>query len=216
MKRPAPGHLSGLLGLPLLLALTACLPEREAPPPDGFEIQAVELEHAVALAPGETALAPAERTALADFLARNGGAGTTVRVDAEGPSAADAQAVVLGALRGMAIGSTAGHLAPGAETRVRVAVVRQAYLPRACRADAEAAVEGGRPLGCSNALNLARMVDAPADLTAGRPLGPAPAGPVARAALRYLEQGGEATLSEATSDTKASSVSSTAAPSPSP
>jgi hypothetical protein len=60
------------------------------------------------------------------------------------------------------------------------------WVPRACLEPVKAGIQEKLPLGCANALNLARMIERPADLQRGRPMGPALAAPVARAAEAYV------------------------------
>ncbi|SEQ56165.1 MULTISPECIES: CpaD family pilus assembly lipoprotein [Pseudomonas] len=60
------------------------------------------------------------------------------------------------------------------------------WVPRACLSPETAAAPDRLPMGCANALNLARMIERPSDLQRGRPMGPAMAAPVARAAEAYI------------------------------
>jgi type IV pilus biogenesis protein CpaD/CtpE len=68
---------------------------------------------------------------------------------------------------------------------------KRVLAPDAClTGEASPADDAGAPRlppGCANSYNLQRMAERKRDLTHGRPLGPAPGGPAARAAQRYLE-----------------------------
>lgn len=197
---------SPLMPLAACLGISACLPAAEAPPRSDFHVERVEVRHEAAMTSADS-LAPGEDEALADFLARNRSPDARIRVDALGPSAATEQATVLAALRRGGGIAAPGMLAAGPSDRVVVVVTRDVYVSAACAAGAVPMPDGLRPLGCSNALNLSAMIDAPQDLAHGRTPGPAPAGPIGRAALRYLKEGGEATLSPAASDDSSAAAS---------
>ncbi|HEV2676023.1 MAG TPA: hypothetical protein VGV37_15985 [Aliidongia sp.] len=206
-------RLSFIVGLmPLVALLGACVPVAEAPPDDAFHAERIEVRHQAILADGGAALAPGEDAALATFLAHNGASDAAIRVDATGPSAAAAQATMLRAVKRTGAIAVPGDLAAGPIDQAVVIVARKAYVSAACAVDAAPMLGGLRPAGCSNALNLRAMVDAPGDLVHGRAPGPAPAGPIGHAALRYLKDGGEATMSPDAAANLATNTSQTAAP----
>ena len=217
MVRPARIHPLSFVLLSFVLpgGLAACAPVAEAPPDTSFHAATVEVRHGVLLATG--APAAGEVPALTAFLAETAAPGRTVRVEAAGPAATASQAAVLDAVRHAGFAAAPGSLYGGAVDQATIVVARMGYVSNACAVGGAPMLDGLRPPGCSNALDLAAMVERPDDLVTGRTPGPAPAGPVGRAALRYLKSGGEATLSEtpaASAEAPSSSVgaSSTTAP----
>ena len=161
------------------LAVSACIPNRTGysqPPSSAYQVRTVERAHAVRFDPGSAIVSSIERTRLQTFLAELGpdpATGWTVRLGG-----------ALGGARWTALQQTLAEI--GAPTMQPVfhgaagdAAVIAAYqivdAPSVCDPGPVTGFSDQAPLapfGCSNAVNLARMVADPSDLYRGRPLEP--------------------------------------------
>jgi type IV pilus biogenesis protein CpaD/CtpE len=160
----------------------------QVPPPVSadFLSEPVSARADIRFAPGATELNAAERAraeALLDRLAPD--RLSLVTIGASGPLAEPRRRAVLAVVRAQT-DAKVQFFQDGNTDRVTLVVQRDALLPEACVQGPMPADGTLPPFGCVTALNLVNTVADPADLREGRELGPALAGPVARAADRYL------------------------------
>ena len=162
------------------LAVSACIPNRTAYsqlPASAYQTRTLERVHAVRFAPGSAIVSQIERSRLQSFLAELPSApttGWTVRLGG-----------VLGGARYTALQQTLAEIgAPAMEPAFHAAAGDTAVISVHQTVDAPVACDPGpvpgfsdqapiAPFGCTNALNLARMVADPNDLYRGQPLEPA-------------------------------------------
>lgn len=205
MRYPCPTM--RLWSLASLVAVAGCEMPLEPPPPSGFTVERIEIRHAVALAGDGKTLAPGERETIAAFLAENRSGTPFVTVEASGPGAAAEQALVIATIERSGRSATNGNIASGTINGATIVVTKDAYVPNACERAAPQTDDTLRPPACTLGLGLAQMVDNPADLVSGRSPGPAPAGPIGRAALRYLQVGGQTVGSDVSTAPSSTSTS---------
>ena len=162
------------------LAVSACIPNRTAysqPTASAYQVRTLERVHAVQFRPGSTMVSSIERTRLQTFFAELGPqpvTGWTVRLGG-----------ALGGARWTSLQQTLAEIgAPAMQPVFHGAAGDSAVVAGHQTVDAPVACDPGpvrgfsdqapiSPFGCTNALNLARMVADPADLYRGQPLEPA-------------------------------------------
>ena len=164
-------------------------------PPPKVTAETIVIKHQVAFDVGSSALRPAERDKLADFI-RQIQQGETNSVELIAPGDAKSGSVEAAQLRVLAAelarygfppAMTGGSGASaGADNAVTIAVTQVVVIVPDCTPPTPP--RGERPeiiMGCTNEANLAHMIANPRDLSIGRDIGPADGEALALGNERY-------------------------------
>ena len=168
---------------------------KQSNPPPKVSAETIVVKHQVAFDAGSSALVPAERDKLADFV-RQIQLGETNSVELIAPGDAKSGSVAAARIRVLAAElagygfppamTGGGGMAAGADGAVTVAVTQVVVIVPDCTPPTPP--RGERPkliIGCANEANLAHMIANPHDLSIGRDIGPADGEAIALGNERY-------------------------------
>lgn len=171
----------------LCLTLAACEPTIPPAPREGYALVPRSFSARLDGPPGS----PAEGRSLLGVLGESGALGSRdITIEVSGDLPMDRQISLTAEIRAR-VPQAVVTFQPGVAGAPRVTVRSLDVLPRRCLVDDGWAQDSLMIPGCASDLTFARMVEDPYDLVTGKPAGPAPLAPLARDALRYMDQDGQ-------------------------